>query len=170
MTSTGKLFPSIQKTLQAIQQTKLDQLLHQPVTTMSDETIDAIKKAARELSLQCRLLRKNTSKLAAHPAEEMLDSDLAAHDELEQIKDHMRDLRRAILHLQDENAAFLRSAALNDSLTALQQKVAQSYTAATQLQWEIGEQDANNAPRSGSLIASNQDELDRILKQISSKK
>jgi hypothetical protein len=82
----------------------------------------------------------------------------------------MRDLRRAILHLQDENAAFLRGEALNDSLTALQQKVAQSYTAANQLQWEIGEQDANNAPRSGSLIASNQDELDRILKQISSKK
>jgi phage shock protein A len=68
MTSPGKLFPSIQKTLQAIQQTKLDQLLHQSVTTMSDETIDAIKKAARELSLQCRLLRKNKSKLAAHPA------------------------------------------------------------------------------------------------------
>jgi hypothetical protein len=82
----------------------------------------------------------------------------------------MRDLRRAILHLQDENAAFLRGEALNDSLTAPQKKVAQSYTAANQLQWEIGEQDANNAPRSGSLIASNQDELGRILKQISSKK
>jgi len=156
-------FPSIHKTLQAI-----DQLLRQPTATLSDETIDAIREATRQLSVQCRLLRRDKSKLAARPATELLDSDLIIHDELEQLKDGMRSIRRAISYVHDENAQFLRSSLLAECLKELQQKVAQTYTAATDLQWEIGEQDANNAPRNGPLIASNQEELNKILEQIGS--
>ena len=163
-------FPSIHKTLEATQQIKLDQLLQQPVATMSDETIAAIGEATRQLSLQCTLLGKGKSKLTAQPGTELLDPDLMVHDELEQIKDHMRSLRRAILHAQDENAKFLRSARLARALQKLQQQVAQGYAAATELQWEIGEQDANNAPRHGPLIASNREELNKILEQIGSTK
>ena len=155
----------IHQTLQEI-----DQLLQQPVATTSEETITAIREATRQLAIQCRLLRKEKSKLTAQPTTELLDADLIVHDELEQIKDHMRSIRRAILQVQDENAQFLRSARLTGSLAELQQKVAQSYAAATELQWEIGEQDANTAPRTEPLIASNQEELYKILEQIGSTK
>ena len=143
----------------------LQGLLRGPI---SDDTARELHIASTRITAQCANLLEVRTKIAASSDATLIDSALSIENELEQVKESMRDIRRQILRmLESENTP---SPEIHSAITSLRKAAEETYTAANQLQWEIAEHDASHAPRGKPMIATNEEELDKALNSIRSAK
>jgi hypothetical protein len=170
MMSTSALIRTIRKAIyNELVESSLQALLQEPITSMSDHTARELHIASNRIAAQCVNLVDAKSQVEADTNTNLIDSALEIHDELEQVKDGMRAIRRDILQLL-EAADTLTPITLRDAIVSLGRVVEDAYAAANQLQWEIAEHDATYAPRGTPLIVRNQDELDQALDSMRSEK
>jgi hypothetical protein len=162
MTSTRALFDlevlvminaiSLNKWLESI-----DTALHIALERPDSHSINALRQATHQVAAQCRDLDQRRERVSENANFTPIDADFEIRNSLERARVGIRLMYRLVSRASADKSKIF---------TALQKALDDVYTAANQLQWEIGEHDANCYPRGTPILVSNQDELDRALDAI----
>lgn len=128
------------------------------VLAQSDvDSVDKLREATRQVAAQCRELNERRERVKLSIDFTPIDADFEIRNGLERARIGIR-----LMHQQLSRAPVSKSTIF----TSLRRALEAVYTAANELQWEIGEHDASCYSRKPPVLVSNQDELDRALNSI----
>ncbi|MTV38758.1 hypothetical protein [Duganella radicis] len=139
----------------------VDQILRNAAERTDERVIEELRKATAQIAAQCRELNRRKALVQADECAVPIDSSFEIRDGLERAREGIRLMHKLLLGIPENKAQIFNS---------LRLALEEIYTAANQLQWEIGEHDASCYPRGTPILVSTQNEIEQALDAIRAQK
>jgi hypothetical protein len=132
-------------------------ILRSAVERRDDHVINELRKATKEMAIQCRDLVHRKALVEADEGLLPIDSDLEIRHSLERAREGIRAMHDMLVRTPEEKS---------NVFITLRKTLEDVYIAINELQWEIGEHDASRYAHGTPALVSTKEELYRALDAI----